>query len=139
MGVDPMWLQQIVATPRSFTETITALFVTFLVIHLVVVYQRRQHLPPGPWPWPVVGNLSVLNGLAHRKLQKLATRYGGLMYIQLGMYDHYSFAVKNRSDSVFLLLKQVSLAYIVLTTFIVEFLRVQNLGSRLLMSLPQIH
>lgn len=77
-------LQQIGEGPRFFTETITTLFVTFLVIHFMVVYQRRLHLPPGPWPWPIVGNLSVLHGLAHRKLMKLAARYGGLMYIQLG-------------------------------------------------------
>ncbi|KAG0563575.1 hypothetical protein KC19_8G042400 [Ceratodon purpureus] len=86
-----MWIWQDLAARASraahgssLVGTVTALVVTTLLIHLLVVYQRRQKLPPGPWPWPVVGNLFVLNGRPHRKLQKLAATYGGLMYIQLG-------------------------------------------------------
>nr|AHI15943.1 flavonoid 3'-hydroxylase [Pohlia nutans] len=83
--VDTMWLEQIGwGSRKSVAETIVAVFVTFSVIHVVRVYQRRQHLPPGPWPWPILGHVFVLTGLAHRNLQKLAARYGGLMYIQLG-------------------------------------------------------
>jgi cytochrome P450 len=84
---ETLWLLHYLLTlssSTSFTKTIVAVLVTFFVTHLVVVYHRRQRLPPGPWPWPIVGNLDLLTGLAHRKLQKLAARYGGLMYLQLG-------------------------------------------------------
>lgn len=72
----------------AMVGSLAALAITFVVIHVVVVYYRRRSLPPGPWPWPVVGNLFLLRGLSHRKLHKLANRYGGLMYIQLGINIH---------------------------------------------------
>jgi hypothetical protein len=101
-----MWLwQELTARAHgaSWAGTLTALAVTALVMHLVVVHHRRQKLPPGPWPWPIVGNLFVLHGRAHRKLQKLATTYGGLMYIQLGT-THFKILVH---DS-----KKVSLLFV---------------------------
>jgi hypothetical protein len=63
--------------------TAVALVVT-LVLHVAAVYQRRKKFPPGPWPWPVVGNLFLLRRQPYKNLQKLAAKYGGLMYIQLG-------------------------------------------------------
>ena len=59
--------------------------VTAAVLYVAVAYQRHKALLPGPWPWPIIGNLGLLyTPLPHRTLQKLSDKYGGLMYLQLG-------------------------------------------------------
>ncbi|KAH9568060.1 hypothetical protein CY35_03G057600 [Sphagnum magellanicum] len=60
-----------------------------LLILLVVVLQRfgfrkSQKLPPGPWPWPVVGNLFMLGKSPHISLARFAEQYGPLVYLRLG-------------------------------------------------------
>ena len=52
-------------------------------------------LPPGPAPLPILGNLTALSGLPHRSLEKLARKYGGLVYLRLG-YDSFSLAPCHR-------------------------------------------
>jgi hypothetical protein len=79
MGEEGIWLWQ-----DPMLVTVVALVVTSLVLHVVAVYQRRKKLPPGPWPWPIFGNLFLLRGQPYKNLQKLAAKHGGLMYIQLG-------------------------------------------------------
>jgi hypothetical protein len=65
---------------------LAVVFATTAVLYVAVVFQRRKALLPGPWPWPVFGSLPLLlmNPLPHKSLQQLATKYGGLMYLQLG-------------------------------------------------------
>jgi cytochrome P450 len=60
-----------------------------LLILLVVVLQRfgfrkSQKLPPGPWPWPVVGNLFMLGKSPHIALTRFAEKYGPLVCLRLG-------------------------------------------------------
>jgi cytochrome P450 len=60
-----------------------------LLILLVVLLQRfgfrkSQKLPPGPWPWPVVGNLFMLGKSPHTALARFAEQYGPLVYLRLG-------------------------------------------------------
>ncbi|GLJ15590.1 hypothetical protein SUGI_0256200 [Cryptomeria japonica] len=67
----------------------------FSLIFLWIIYRfitknKRQSdkeelgLPPGPRPWPVVGNLHLLGSLPHKALAKLATKYGPIMFLRLG-------------------------------------------------------
>ena len=62
-----------------------ALVVAALVAKIIIGSTvRSKKLPPGPTPWPVLGNIASLAGLPHRSLEKLARQYGGLMYLRLG-------------------------------------------------------
>ncbi|CAI9284025.1 unnamed protein product [Lactuca saligna] len=56
----------------------------------VLLNLRTRHakrLPPGPTPWPIVGNLPHLGTIPHHSLAALATRYGPLMHLRLGFVD----------------------------------------------------
>nr|XP_016434126.1 PREDICTED: flavonoid 3'-monooxygenase-like [Nicotiana tabacum] len=46
--------------------------------------RRKQNLPPGPKPWPIVGNIHLLGSTPHRSLHELAKRYGDLMLLKFG-------------------------------------------------------
>lgn len=72
--------------PGITVTTAALLVISTLLVYVVVVQLRRKSFPPGPWPLPIFGNLGVLSGLPHRNLHKLAAKYGGLMYLQLGTH-----------------------------------------------------
>ncbi|CAM6086680.1 unnamed protein product [Calypogeia fissa] len=50
---------------------------------------ERSRLPPGPAPWPVIGNMDLIakgGMLLHQTLASLAKEYGPLMTLKLGSY-----------------------------------------------------
>ncbi|KAL3676217.1 hypothetical protein R1sor_026165 [Riccia sorocarpa] len=61
--------------------TAAAVFIGFLLIKKLRVSKR---LPPGPTPWPLVGNLLLLGTLPHVSFAELAERYGPLMSMRIG-------------------------------------------------------
>ncbi|MFS7965725.1 putative ferruginol synthase [Helianthus anomalus] len=47
-------------------------------------FRRNPRLPPGPYPFPIIGNLLLLTNKPHRSLAALSERYGPLMSLKLG-------------------------------------------------------
>ncbi|KAF8779772.1 hypothetical protein HU200_002274 [Digitaria exilis] len=61
---------------------IIALFLKTIVSRM---RRRTYNLPPGPKPWPIIGNLNLIAGeLPHRSIHELSKRYGPLMQLRLG-------------------------------------------------------
>lgn len=76
------WIDGLVANwgKVALTVVFAALFARYLLSATV----GRRKLPPGPTPWPILGNIAALGGLPHQSLEKLARQYGSLMYLSLG-------------------------------------------------------
>lgn len=47
---------------------------------------RKLNLPPGPKPWPIVGNLNLISQLPHRSVHALAQKYGPIMQLKFGSH-----------------------------------------------------
>ncbi|KAH0746163.1 hypothetical protein KY285_007820 [Solanum tuberosum] len=41
-------------------------------------------LPPGPKPWPIIGNLNLLGPIPHQSFDLLSKKYGELMLLKFG-------------------------------------------------------
>jgi len=66
----------------------SALGITSIIVFLLIDFWRRKsysRLPPGPPGWPIVGNLFQLGNKPNEALFHLATKYGPLMCVSLGM------------------------------------------------------
>eukprot|EP00253_Pinus_taeda_P025363 PITA_25363 len=62
--------------------------ITSAIVFLVLDLWRRTtygRFPPGPLGWPIVGNLLQLGNKPNESLFHLATKYGPLMCVSLGM------------------------------------------------------
>ncbi|XP_061982114.1 dimethylnonatriene synthase-like [Populus nigra] len=47
----------------------------------------KLNLPPGPKPWPIIGNLNLLAGpLPHRNMHALVQKYGPIMQLKFGSF-----------------------------------------------------
>uniref|UniRef100_A0ACD5VVD4 Uncharacterized protein n=1 Tax=Avena sativa TaxID=4498 RepID=A0ACD5VVD4_AVESA len=64
------------------TTTTTMLFVKMAFLRRRCVY----NLPPGPKPWPIIGNLHLIGKLPHHSTHELSKRYGPLMYLRFGSF-----------------------------------------------------
>uniref|UniRef100_A0A0D9WQK5 Uncharacterized protein n=1 Tax=Leersia perrieri TaxID=77586 RepID=A0A0D9WQK5_9ORYZ len=48
--------------------------------------RRAYNLPPGPKPWPIIGNLNLVGTLPHRSIHDLSKRYGPIMSLRFGSF-----------------------------------------------------
>ncbi|XLT14209.1 hypothetical protein HN51_059899, partial [Arachis hypogaea] len=60
-----------------------------ILIYRIVKFVTRPSLPlpPGPKPWPIIGNLPHLGPVPHHAIAALAKVHGPLMHLRLGMVD----------------------------------------------------
>eukprot|EP00253_Pinus_taeda_P021278 PITA_21278 len=68
-------------------RAVTAMVGLFFCLAFIWLLQERRiraRLPPGPFPWPLIGNLHQLVQPAHRTLKALADKYGPIFSLRLG-------------------------------------------------------
>lgn len=65
------------------------LTIVILILRSLKCKSRRRvyRLPPGPRPWPVIGNLNLVGALPHRSIHELSNKYGELMHLRFGSYS----------------------------------------------------
>ncbi|XP_062087059.1 trimethyltridecatetraene synthase-like [Humulus lupulus] len=67
-------------------------FVTFAILASVTIFISKllnsslKLPPPGPKPWPLIGNLNLIGPLPHQSLHKLSQKYGPIMQLKLGSF-----------------------------------------------------
>ncbi|KAH6775153.1 hypothetical protein C2S52_012714 [Perilla frutescens var. hirtella] len=70
--------------------TIAALAFISRIIEINQRWRRRRRpekkLPPGPKPWPIIGNLNLLGSTPHQSLHSLSKKYGEIMLLKLGKF-----------------------------------------------------
>ncbi len=67
----------------GFFNMLLLLILLGVAVH-TFLFRKSHRFPPGPFSWPIVGNLLILGKSPHIKLANLAKQYGPLMYLQLG-------------------------------------------------------
>ncbi|CAI8610127.1 unnamed protein product [Vicia faba] len=65
--------------------TIAASILIYKLLNLIS--KPSSPLPPGPTPWPIVGNLPHMGPVPHHALAALALKHGPLMHLRLGFVD----------------------------------------------------
>ena len=67
-----------------FVEILT-LLALYLAVYIASTIWQNRHLPPGPFPFPVLGNLlSISQDKPYRDFANMAKKYGKLFRIQMG-------------------------------------------------------
>ncbi|PIM97815.1 Cytochrome P450 CYP2 subfamily [Handroanthus impetiginosus] len=71
-------------------------FLTFLLVLFSIIWictliltsnsraRKSSRLPPGPKPFPIIGNILALGSKPHQSLAKLSQKYGPIMSLKLG-------------------------------------------------------
>ncbi|KAI8019613.1 Trimethyltridecatetraene synthase [Camellia lanceoleosa] len=73
---------------HSWIVLAMAWLATLAIISKVFNYRQGQRTsPPGPKPWPIIGNLNLIGPLPHQSLHKLSQKYGHLMQLKFGSYS----------------------------------------------------
>lgn len=75
-------------TLAQYLVTATA-SILLLVFYRGGLRQKAQQkggnrMPPGPQPWPIIGNLDLLSPLTHHDFQRIAKVYGPIFRLRLG-------------------------------------------------------
>ncbi|KAI3716373.1 hypothetical protein L6452_23664 [Arctium lappa] len=74
---------------RHWPSYAIACLATVALILLSRLRRRYRNLnsPPGPKPWPIIGNLNLIGSLPHRSIHDLSQKYGEIMQLKFGSFD----------------------------------------------------
>ncbi|KAL0351282.1 UNVERIFIED_CONTAM: Trimethyltridecatetraene synthase [Sesamum calycinum] len=53
---------------------------------IILRRHRKRNFPPGPKPWPVIGNLNLVGSIPHQSLHFLSQKYGDIMQLKFGKF-----------------------------------------------------
>lgn len=98
---------ELLPSPWLSCSAIAALLFVILLKN-IIRSPRRRNLPPGPRPWPVIGNLDLIGALPHRSIHQLAKKYGPLMQLRFGSFP---VVVGSSTSMARLILKTHDLAF----------------------------
>ncbi|KAM7476094.1 hypothetical protein LguiB_023337 [Lonicera macranthoides] len=76
-------------TPSSTWTTYAAAWLATVALFLLsrrLRHRRKLNPPPGPKPWPIIGNLNLIGSLPHRSIHDLSQKYGPIMQLQFGSF-----------------------------------------------------
>ncbi|CAL4914505.1 unnamed protein product [Urochloa decumbens] len=96
-------------SPASFLAVALATALFLVAILRATTRKHNLPVPPGPQPWPVIGNLNLIGTLPHHSIRDLSSRYGPLMSLRLGSFPA---VVASSPDMARLFLKTRDLAFI---------------------------
>ena len=66
------------------TEVVTTLFLVWIVWYYVTTYFQRRSMPPGPFPYPLFGNMPHLFSESNHMFGNLTEKYGDIFTLDLG-------------------------------------------------------
>ena len=73
-------------TPTWPSLTLAWLATIALLLLSYYLRRRKVNLPPGPKPWPIIGNLNLIGSLPHRSIHELSQKYGPIMHLRFGSF-----------------------------------------------------
>ncbi|XP_065638093.1 cytochrome P450 750A1-like [Quercus suber] len=73
-------------TPTWPSLTLSWLATIALLLLSHYLRRRKVNLPPGPKPWPIIGNLNLIGSLPHRSIHELSQKYGPIMQLRFGSF-----------------------------------------------------
>ncbi|KAM3380811.1 flavonoid 3'-monooxygenase [Capsicum galapagoense] len=71
----------------SILCTIIFSFLLYYILNLFFGKRYPLPLPPGPKPWPIIGNMVHLGPKPHQSTAAMAQTYGPLMHLRMGFVD----------------------------------------------------
>lgn len=60
-----------------------------IIVIIITIFSKsksntKSKLPPGPKPWPIIGNILELGDKPHQTFTELSKTYGPIMFVKLG-------------------------------------------------------
>ncbi|XP_045405382.1 cytochrome P450 1B1 [Lemur catta] len=86
LSLDDPWPLSLLSVQQTTLLLLLSVLAAVHVGQWLLRQRRRQpgSAPPGPFPWPLIGNALAVGRVAHLSFARLARRYGDVFQIRLG-------------------------------------------------------